>query len=159
MWLCWAKLLAMSSYWPFHYASSFRWCVTIAIFTDDVYSLPRAIGTKTTDCSMWNGRQRFTAISPQSPDSFYSSFRASKSTGKISAKCATHNVVIDVSLPFAFYCRISRLTLKQLEASFLGLFLDVLFGITSSLMTFAAAIMITLGFISWCNDMTQRFPS
>lgn len=48
---------------------------------------------------------------------------------------------------------------KQLEASFLGLFLDVLFGITSCLMTFAAAIMITLGFISWCNDMTQRFPS
>lgn len=55
--------------------------------------------------------------------------------------------------------RITRLTLKKLEASFLGLFLDVLFGITSCLMTFAAAIMITLGFISWCNDMTQRFPS
>jgi hypothetical protein len=26
-------------------------------------------------------------------------------------------------------------------------------------MTLASALIVTLGFITWCRDMTQRFPS
>lgn len=48
---------------------------------------------------------------------------------------------------------------KELESSFLGLFFDVLFGIFLCVGVLIAAIIITLGFIVWCSDMTQRFPS
>lgn len=55
--------------------------------------------------------------------------------------------------------RMSRLQIKKLESSFLGLFLDTVLGFLSCLMAFGSAIMITLGFITWCSQMTQRFPS
>lgn len=48
---------------------------------------------------------------------------------------------------------------KELESSFLGLFLDVVIGILLCGTTVIAAIMITLGFIVWCSGMTLRFPS
>lgn len=49
--------------------------------------------------------------------------------------------------------------MKKLDSSFLGLFLDSVLGILSCIMAFTSAIMITLGFITWCSQMTQRFPS
>lgn len=55
--------------------------------------------------------------------------------------------------------RLSRIAMKDEEPSFLSLFLGVLFGITLCAMTVLSAIMITLGFIVWCSDMTLRFPS
>ncbi|XP_031628343.1 transmembrane protein 179 [Contarinia nasturtii] len=55
--------------------------------------------------------------------------------------------------------RMTRLQLKKLDSSFLGLFLDAVLGFLSCLMAFGAAIMITLGFITWCSQMTLRFPS
>lgn len=55
--------------------------------------------------------------------------------------------------------RLSRLAYKQEDSSFLGLFIDVVIGIHMLTMAVIAAIMITLGFIVWCSDMTQRFPS
>lgn len=48
---------------------------------------------------------------------------------------------------------------KEEESSFLGLFLDVMVGIIMLSMSVISAIMITLGFIVWCSDMTERFPS
>lgn len=48
---------------------------------------------------------------------------------------------------------------KEEESSFLGLFLDVMVGIIMLTMSVISAIMITLGFIVWCSDMTERFPS
>lgn len=48
---------------------------------------------------------------------------------------------------------------KEEESSFLGLFLDVMVGIIMLAMSVISAIMITLGFIVWCSDMTERFPS
>lgn len=60
---------------------------------------------------------------------------------------------------FFLFIRLSRIAFKQLEPSFLGLFLDVISSILLCSMTVIAAIMITLGFIVWCSDMTQRFPS
>ncbi|CAD7084691.1 unnamed protein product [Hermetia illucens] len=55
--------------------------------------------------------------------------------------------------------RYSRLAYKEEESSFLGLFLDVMVGIIMLTMSVISAIMITLGFIVWCSDMTERFPS
>ncbi|XP_037940926.1 transmembrane protein 179 [Teleopsis dalmanni] len=45
------------------------------------------------------------------------------------------------------------------EASFLSLFLDTVLGILMMTMSIMSAIMITLGFIVWCDGMTERFPS
>lgn len=55
--------------------------------------------------------------------------------------------------------RLTRIVLKQEEPSFLSLFLGVFFGIILLAMTVLSAIMITFGFIVWCSQMTQRFPS
>lgn len=49
--------------------------------------------------------------------------------------------------------------LKSLEDSFLKLFFDVLVGIWSLAMSIISAVIITLGFIIWCDGMTQRFPT
>ncbi|XP_055302365.1 transmembrane protein 179 [Sitodiplosis mosellana] len=55
--------------------------------------------------------------------------------------------------------RMTRLQLKKIDSSFLGLFLDTVLGFLSCLMTFGSAIIISLGFITWCSRMTLRFPS
>lgn len=60
---------------------------------------------------------------------------------------------------YVFFIRLSRIAIKQEEASFLSLFLGVFFGVILCTMTILSAVMITLGFIVWCSDMTQRFPS
>lgn len=67
-------------------------------------------------------------------------------------------VILFIISAFQIY-RFTRLTLKEEESSFLGLFLDVLIGINMFAMAIISAIMITLGFIVWCSDMTERFPS
>lgn len=48
---------------------------------------------------------------------------------------------------------------KGTDSSFLSAFLDVLIGIILGGMIIIAALMITLGFMAWCENMTQRFPS
>ena len=49
---------------------------------------------------------------------------------------------------------------KNKVPSFLGLFTDVLLcGIFMISFPLLSAIIITLGFISWCSDITERFPS
>lgn len=45
------------------------------------------------------------------------------------------------------------------EASFIALFIDVVLGIWMLAMSIMSAIFITLGFIVWCDGMTERFPS
>lgn len=45
------------------------------------------------------------------------------------------------------------------EASFLSLFIDVVVGIWMLAFSILSAIMVTLGFIVWCDGMTERFPS
>lgn len=45
------------------------------------------------------------------------------------------------------------------EQSFLTLFVDVVLGIWSLAMSIISSIMITLGFIVWCDSMTERFPT
>lgn len=57
------------------------------------------------------------------------------------------------------HCRLSRLAVKQEEPSFLSLFIGVVVAATLFTLTILAAINITLGFIVWCSNMTQRFPS
>ncbi|XP_055615659.1 transmembrane protein 179 [Toxorhynchites rutilus septentrionalis] len=55
--------------------------------------------------------------------------------------------------------RLAILVHRELESSFLALFFDVVFSVSLCAMTVNAAIIITLGFMTWCSDMTERFPS
>ncbi|XP_053698064.1 transmembrane protein 179 [Sabethes cyaneus] len=55
--------------------------------------------------------------------------------------------------------RFAYLVYRELESSFLALFFDVVFSVSLCIMTIISAIMITLGFIAWCGEMTERFPS
>lgn len=64
-----------------------------------------------------------------------------------------------VAFPNSIRRRLSRLAVKQEEPSFLGLFVAVTVSATLFLFTILSAINITLGFIVWCSNMTQRFPS
>lgn len=45
------------------------------------------------------------------------------------------------------------------EEGFLALFIDVVLSIWMMAMSIISSIMITLGFIVWCDSMTQRFPT
>lgn len=67
--------------------------------------------------------------------------------------------VILISVSIIQIYRFARLSIKQEEASFLELFLDVFIGFILCLMTIVSAMIITIGFMDWCADITQRFPS
>lgn len=54
---------------------------------------------------------------------------------------------------------LNRYARMKEEASFIALFIDVVLGIWMLAMSILSAIFITLGFIVWCDGMTQRFPS
>ncbi|KAJ6640368.1 hypothetical protein Bhyg_13118, partial [Pseudolycoriella hygida] len=54
---------------------------------------------------------------------------------------------------------LTKLVMKEEEQSFLHLFLEVFVGVLNCVLTLSSAIIITLGFIVWCSNMTQRFPS
>ncbi|XP_011185933.1 transmembrane protein 179 [Zeugodacus cucurbitae] len=55
--------------------------------------------------------------------------------------------------------QIYRYSRMKEEASFLSLFIDVVVGIWMLAFSILSAIMVTLGFIVWCDGMTERFPS
>ncbi|XP_050510152.1 transmembrane protein 179 [Diabrotica virgifera virgifera] len=55
--------------------------------------------------------------------------------------------------------RLSVFLYKGIDSSFFSAFVDVLMGIWLGGMTIIAALMITLGFMAWCQNMTERFPS
>ncbi|KOC64738.1 Transmembrane protein 179 [Habropoda laboriosa] len=55
--------------------------------------------------------------------------------------------------------RLSILMYRGEDSSFLSAFIDVVSSIFLTLITLVAAIFITLGFMTWCQCMTKRFPS
>ncbi|XP_017778837.1 PREDICTED: transmembrane protein 179 [Nicrophorus vespilloides] len=55
--------------------------------------------------------------------------------------------------------RLSVLLYKGIDSSFLSAFIDVISSLILCGAIIIAALMITLGFIVWCENMTQRFPS
>lgn len=55
--------------------------------------------------------------------------------------------------------RMSKFLYKRTDSDFLSAFIDVVSSTVLFLMTVIAALMITLGFMVWCRDMTERFPS
>ncbi|XP_022185589.1 transmembrane protein 179 [Nilaparvata lugens] len=55
--------------------------------------------------------------------------------------------------------RMSVYIYKGIDSSFLSAFVDVVASIFLCGMTVIAALIITLGFMVWCHDMTERFPS
>ena len=55
--------------------------------------------------------------------------------------------------------RLSMLMYKGEDSSFLSAFMDVITSIFLTTITLIAAVIITLGFMTWCECMTKRFPS
>lgn len=48
---------------------------------------------------------------------------------------------------------------KQTDSSFLSAFLDCILTVALSIVVFIASILVTLGFKTWCDAVTQRFRS
>lgn len=55
--------------------------------------------------------------------------------------------------------RLSVFMYRGEDSSFLSAFIDVVSSILLTTITLVAAIIITLGFMTWCQCMTKRFPS
>jgi len=55
--------------------------------------------------------------------------------------------------------RLSKLLYKGKDSSFLTAFIDVITSFFMCGMTLTAALFITLGFNTWCGEMTRRFPN
>uniref|UniRef100_A0A6M2DXX0 Putative transmembrane protein n=1 Tax=Xenopsylla cheopis TaxID=163159 RepID=A0A6M2DXX0_XENCH len=55
--------------------------------------------------------------------------------------------------------RISISAYQGNDSPFISVLIDVVISLGISAMSFIAALIITLGFIVWCQNMTQRFPS
>lgn len=58
-----------------------------------------------------------------------------------------------------YLCRFSVYMYKGTDSTFLSAFIDVVSSMILCGMTIIAALMITLGFSVWCDNMIQRFPS
>ncbi|XP_011503817.1 PREDICTED: transmembrane protein 179 [Ceratosolen solmsi marchali] len=56
------------------------------------------------------------------------------------------------------YC-LSMLMYKGEDSSFLSAFIDVITSIVLTSISLIAAVIVTLGFMTWCKNMTKRFPS
>ncbi|XP_060528426.1 transmembrane protein 179 [Cylas formicarius] len=73
-----------------------------------------------------------------------------------------YTIFVGVALFLVSAVQIYRLSIfmyKGTDSSFLSTFIDVITGIWICGMTFIAACMITFGFMAWCENMTERFPS
>ncbi|XP_066245959.1 transmembrane protein 179 [Euwallacea similis] len=73
-----------------------------------------------------------------------------------------YTIFIGVALFLVAIIQIYRLSMflwRGVDSSFLSAFIDVIVGIFLSAGTIIAACMITFGFMAWCENMTQRFPS
>ncbi|KYQ58422.1 hypothetical protein ALC60_02586 [Trachymyrmex zeteki] len=55
--------------------------------------------------------------------------------------------------------RLSLFMYRGEDSSFLSAFVDVVTSIVLTTVTLIAAIIVTLGFMTWCQCMTKRFPS
>lgn len=55
--------------------------------------------------------------------------------------------------------RLSVLMYRGEDSSFLSAFVDVVSCIFLTTITLIAAVIVTLGFMTWCQCMTKRFPS
>lgn len=67
-------------------------------------------------------------------------------------------VILFVTSTIQIY-RMSLYLYKGTDSSFLSAFVDVVGSLFLCAMTIVAALMITLGFLVWCDEMTKRFPS
>lgn len=97
----------------------------------------------------------FTTGEWQSEDGLFDANWASKGF-------CNYPIFIGVLLCITTLIQIYRLTLiirNESESSFFALFMDCFVSVILCALVVLAAIMITLGFIVWCSDMTQRFPS
>lgn len=73
-----------------------------------------------------------------------------------------YTIFVGVALGLVSLIQIYRFSMylyKGTDSTFLSAFIDCVSGIILCGMTILAAIMITLGFMAWCDNMTQRFPS
>ncbi|XP_059047580.1 transmembrane protein 179 [Achroia grisella] len=55
--------------------------------------------------------------------------------------------------------RLSRFMYKGLDSSFLSAFIEAVGCVMLCGLTVSAAVMVTLGFMTWCQNIVERFPS
>lgn len=55
--------------------------------------------------------------------------------------------------------RLSTLMYNGEDSSFLSAFVDVISSVFLTSITLIAAVIVTLGFMTWCKSMSRRFPS
>ncbi|XP_026756555.1 transmembrane protein 179 [Galleria mellonella] len=55
--------------------------------------------------------------------------------------------------------RLSMFMYKGLDSSFLSAFIEAVGCVILCGLTVAAAVMVTLGFMTWCQNIVERFPS
>ncbi|KAI4477853.1 transmembrane protein 179 [Polistes fuscatus] len=67
-------------------------------------------------------------------------------------------LVLLLTAAFQIY-RLSVFMYRGEDSSFLSAFVDVVSCIFLTIITLIAAIIVTLGFMTWCQCMTKRFPS
>lgn len=90
-----------------------------------------------------------------------------ESDGQFVAKWASqiycnYTVFVGLVLFLASAVQIYRLSMymkKGEDSSFLSAFVDVVSSIFFTAIALIAAVLITLGFMTWCQCMTKRFPS
>lgn len=73
-----------------------------------------------------------------------------------------YTIVVGLVLLITSAVQIYRLSLfmyRSEDSSFLSAFVDVVTSIILTIITLIAAIIVTLGFMTWCQCMTKRFPS
>jgi hypothetical protein len=59
----------------------------------------------------------------------------------------------------SFFLRLCSSSRSLATSSFLSAFCDVVVSMAMVLLTLGSALMITIGFKTWCNDIMGRFPS
>ncbi|XP_053986100.1 transmembrane protein 179-like [Hylaeus anthracinus] len=73
-----------------------------------------------------------------------------------------YTIIVGVMLCVTSAVQIYRLSIfmyRGEDSSFLSAFIDVISSIFLTTTTLVAAVIVTLGFMTWCQCMTKRFPS
>ncbi|XP_072929601.1 transmembrane protein 179 [Epargyreus clarus] len=87
--------------------------------------------------------------------------------GQLLVKWATTaycNYVMVVGFMMFIVCciqvyRLSMFMYKGLDSSFLSAFIEAVACVTFCGLAVSAAVMVTLGFMTWCQNIVERFPS
>lgn len=63
-----------------------------------------------------------------------------------------------LNLNMLIFLRLSMFMYKGIDSSFLSAFLEAVGCILLCGLAVSAAVMVTLGFMTWCQNIVERFP-